>query len=44
MTREPRVAERIHAVARDRVGQELVTPRGDLITEEIEESGANSAT
>ncbi len=44
MTREPRVAERIHAVARARVGQELVTPRGDLITEEIEESGANSAT
>jgi len=36
--REPRIAERVHAIMRDRVGEERVTPRGDLITEELEES------
>jgi hypothetical protein len=37
MDRNPRIAERLHAVARERLGKELVTPRGDLITEEIAE-------
>ena len=37
MERAPRVAERLHAAARERLGKELVTPRGDLITEEIVE-------
>ena len=41
MTREPRVAERIHEVARSRLGEGLVTPRGDLVTEEIEPKAAD---
>jgi voltage-gated potassium channel len=36
MAREPRVAERIHAVVKSRVGHELVSSRGDLITEELD--------
>jgi voltage-gated potassium channel len=36
MQRDPRVAERINAVVRDRIGRELVTPKGDIVTEEIE--------
>jgi voltage-gated potassium channel len=35
MEREPRIAERIHAVVRDRLGKELVSPRGDIVTEEL---------
>lgn len=38
MDRDPRIAERIHATARSRVGHEVVTPRGDIVTEELEES------
>jgi hypothetical protein len=38
MDRDPRIAERIRSVAHDRVGQELVTREGDLVTEEIEDS------
>jgi voltage-gated potassium channel len=38
MEREPRVAERIHATARSRVGHEVVTPQGDIVTEELEDS------
>ena len=38
MDRDPRVAERIHATARSRVGHEVVTPRGDIVTEELENS------
>jgi voltage-gated potassium channel len=37
MDRDPRLAERIREVARTRLGHELVTPRGDLVSEEIEE-------
>jgi hypothetical protein len=37
MDREPRVAERIQAVARSRLGEEIVTPKGDIITEELEQ-------
>ncbi len=35
MEREPRVAERIHAVVRTRVGREIMTSKGDLISEEL---------
>jgi len=38
MDRDPRIAERIHATARSRVGHEVVTPRGDIVTEELENS------
>ena len=37
MERDPRIAERIREVANGRIKRELVTPRGDLITEEIED-------
>jgi voltage-gated potassium channel len=40
MEREPRIAERIREVARDRLGHEVLTPKGDLITEELEEETA----
>jgi voltage-gated potassium channel len=36
MEREPRVAERIHDVMRQRLGEKAVTPKGDLVTEELE--------
>jgi voltage-gated potassium channel len=36
MDRQPALAARIQAVARDRVGPEVVTPRGDIVTEEID--------
>jgi voltage-gated potassium channel len=39
MQRDPRVAERIRGVVRGRLGHELITPHGDLVTEEIEDSG-----
>jgi voltage-gated potassium channel len=37
MDREPRIAERIHEVARTRLGGEALTPKGDLVAEEVEE-------
>ena len=36
MQRDPRVAERIKDVVEKRVGHEVVTPKGDIVTEEIE--------
>jgi voltage-gated potassium channel len=36
MRRSPRIAQRIKDVVEKRVGRELVTPKGDLVTEEIE--------
>jgi hypothetical protein len=33
MEQEPRIAERVHTVVRDRIGRETVTPRGDMVTE-----------
>jgi len=36
LARQPQLAERLHAVVRDRLGGELVTPEGDLVAEEIE--------
>jgi hypothetical protein len=35
MEQEPRIAERVHIVVRHRIGREIVTPRGDMVTEEI---------
>ena len=42
MERDTRIAERIREVARSRIKQELVTPKGDLITEEITDEGPHS--
>jgi voltage-gated potassium channel len=36
MEREPRIADRIQAVVRSRVGREIVTSKGDLVSEELE--------
>ena len=36
MEREPRVAERIRDVMRERLGDERLTPKGDLVAEELE--------
>ena len=36
MERDPRVAERIKDVVQKRVGHEVITPKGDIVTEEIE--------
>jgi voltage-gated potassium channel len=38
MEEEPRIAEHVHAVVRDRVGRDVVSPRGDIVGEEL--SGA----
>ena len=38
MERDPRIAERIHEVARSRLGRDIVTPKGDLVIEELEDS------
>ena len=35
MERQPRVAERVHEMMRDRLGRETVTPKGDIVAEEI---------
>ena len=37
MERDPRISERLHEMARGRLNRELVTPKGDLVTEEIED-------
>jgi voltage-gated potassium channel len=36
MQRDPRVAGRIRDVVEKRVGREVVTPKGDIVTEEVE--------
>ncbi len=38
MEREPRIAERIREVVRSRIGQDIVSPRGDIVTEELEDA------
>jgi voltage-gated potassium channel len=43
MDRDQRIAERVHEMARGRLKHELVTPRGDLLTEEIEEEPPQAA-
>jgi hypothetical protein len=40
MEREPRIAERVHEVVRSRIGRDIVTPRGDMVTEELEDAEA----
>jgi voltage-gated potassium channel len=37
IARDERIAERVRKVARERLGHELVTERGDIVTEEIED-------
>jgi len=36
MDREPRIAERIREVVRHRVGRDIVSPQGDVVSEELE--------
>jgi voltage-gated potassium channel len=38
MARAPRIAERIREVVRSRIGRDIVTARGDMIIEELEET------
>jgi hypothetical protein len=38
MEHDPRIAERVHAVVRERVGLEAVSPKGDIASGEL--SGA----
>src|SRR5512132_279528 len=40
MDREPRIAERIREVARSRLGGDVITPKGDIVAEELEEADA----
>ena len=39
MQRDSRIAERIKDVAETRVGREIVTPKGDIVSEEIDDGG-----
>lgn len=38
MSRDPRIAERIKDVVNKRVGREVVTPKGDIVESELDES------
>ena len=38
MEREPRIAQRVNEIVRTRLGRDIVTPEGDLVIEELEES------
>jgi voltage-gated potassium channel len=38
LKRQPHLAERLNAAVRDRIGRELVSPEGDIVTEELEEA------
>lgn len=40
MEREPRVAERMKEMVKQRIGGELLSERGDMVTEELEEGDA----
>ena len=35
MEEQPRIAARVHAVVRERVGREIVSPEGDIVAEEL---------
>jgi hypothetical protein len=35
MEQELRIAARVHAVVRDRVGREVVSPKGDIVADEL---------
>jgi voltage-gated potassium channel len=39
MERDPRLAERVREVARTRLGHDVVTPRGDIVAEELPGDG-----
>jgi len=39
MERDKRLANRVRAVVRDRIGQEIIGRGGDIVTEELEEEG-----
>jgi voltage-gated potassium channel len=43
MERDPRIAERIREVAKSRIQHELVTPKGDIVTEELEDDEPGTA-
>lgn len=43
MDRRPKLARRIHDVARERIGTERLTPGGDLAAEELMPGGADAA-
>jgi len=38
MERDPRIAERIHATARSRLGHGVITPKGDMVVDELDDS------
>jgi voltage-gated potassium channel len=38
MDRDPRLSKHVHDVVRSRLGRELVSPHGDIITEEVEDT------
>ena len=38
MEREPLIAERIREAVRNRLGRDIVTQKGDLVAEELEEA------
>jgi voltage-gated potassium channel len=40
--KQPDLAERLRAVVRERVGRELITPEGDIVTEELGEKRESS--
>jgi voltage-gated potassium channel len=40
MERDPHIAQRIQEVARSRLKEELLTPKGDIVTEEIEDESS----
>jgi voltage-gated potassium channel len=42
MHREPRIAEHIRHVASTRLGQEVIVPRGDLVSDEIDKAARGS--
>jgi voltage-gated potassium channel len=44
MAREPRIAERIHTAVRDRLGNDGVTSKGDILAEELSEADEISIT
>jgi voltage-gated potassium channel len=35
MEEDPRIAARVHAVVRERIGREIVSPRGDIVAGEL---------
>jgi voltage-gated potassium channel len=43
MDRQPRIAERLREAVRDRLGHDLITPAGDIVTEELEDDETGAA-